>query len=61
MVDEFKKRKPDFEVTQARFKKAKTLEEKQELLAISWKIIGEAKDRIAEFKAQAYALGSRQK
>lgn len=52
MVDEFKKLESDFKATQIRFKKARTLEEKRELLELSWKIIQQARERIAEFRAQ---------
>jgi hypothetical protein len=58
MVDEFKKLESDFKATQKRFKKAKTLDEKRKLLVISWKIISDAKCKIAEFKAQVAAANS---
>jgi hypothetical protein len=57
MVDEFKKLRSNFEVTRKRFEKAKTLDEKHELLAISWEIIREAKVKIAEYRRQVSSAG----
>jgi hypothetical protein len=56
MVDEFKKLKADFEATRARFRNAKTLEEKRAVLAISQEIIRETQDKIVEFKALVSAV-----
>ena len=51
--DQFRSLQAYFKLTRELFEKARTLQEKHELLAISPEIISEAKLQMAEFKADS--------
>jgi hypothetical protein len=59
VVRDFHALQSRFKSTRERFNKAKTLEEKHELLAIAWQILREARKKLAQSRAQFLARKSR--